>query len=276
MAPKSTSCCAITITAIFECVVLAAALLAIGSTYWLQPQSGVLPGIKSAGLWRVCYTAVDPQDPLKTSPGPDASMAVVLQTSSSRAGAAGDALRQTTTNGSGKEPAASTTVVNDQRLNATKIVSQVREDLKSNFPFISSDSKGCSKNMTLYDNIWGENYSLNLEATRALSLSFAVLSVVKLVSMLCCGCGSRRSSGFPRFIGMVTTVQVLVGWIAWLVYLWIILGIKDSRGAREAVADFVDIPLTKAADPSSYWGHSFWLFLASTVVACVGSFFVCC
>jgi hypothetical protein len=35
------------------------------------------------------------------------------------------------------------------------------------------------------------------------------------------------------------------------------------------------IDVDKAGDVSSYWGYSFWLFLASTLTTSIGAFFGC-
>ena len=50
-------CCAFAF--VLEAIALAAALIAITGTFWLDPvvtdAGSVLPGVENAGLWKVCY-----------------------------------------------------------------------------------------------------------------------------------------------------------------------------------------------------------------------------
>ena len=55
-------CCACAF--VLEAIALAAALIAITGTFWLDPvvtdASSVLPGVENAGLWKVCYPEAPP------------------------------------------------------------------------------------------------------------------------------------------------------------------------------------------------------------------------
>ena len=56
-AKRGGSCCVCSF--VLEVIALAAALIAITGTFWLDPITtdvgSVLPGVEHAGLWKVCY-----------------------------------------------------------------------------------------------------------------------------------------------------------------------------------------------------------------------------
>jgi hypothetical protein len=131
--------------------------------------------------------------------------------------------------------------------------------------------------MSLYSNIWGHDYDNRLQAVRALTLAFLFLGALRLLTLLLCGCCGGEGCTRGAAGGWSTTIQVLCGWAGWLIFLWILLDIRDSRDEqRAAQAVGVQINIGYARDLESYWGHSFWLFLAATVVTTIGGLFGCC
>jgi hypothetical protein len=182
----------------------------------------------------------------------------------------------------------------DRLTNASKVISEIREDITNNLPFTSSASQGCTADTSsFYNDVWGQKFDDRLQAVRALTLAFAFFGVLKLLSLLfCCGggcCGgdgnryyngdgNSSSGGKGRgTLGWLTTLQVMAGWAGWLVFLWILLDIRGNQSAHDKAKE-AGIPIDTAAAGrvESYWGHSFWLFLASTLVTTIGAMFGCC
>jgi hypothetical protein len=182
----------------------------------------------------------------------------------------------------------------DRLTNASKVFSEIREDITNNLPFTSSASQGCTADTSsFYNDVWGQKFDDRLQAVRALTLAFAFFGVLKLLSLLfCCGggcCGgdgnryyngdgNSSSGGKGRgTLGWLTTLQVMAGWAGWLVFLWILLDIRGNQSAHDKAKE-AGIPIDTAAAGrvESYWGHSFWLFLASTLVTTIGAMFGCC
>ena len=163
----------------------------------------------------------------------------------------------------------------DRNVNATKFVADIRADLADNLPFSRKSAKGCTGDVRLYGDIWGHDFQDKMHATRALTLVFIFCGALKVVYVLlgkvCCS--ADGGGGF----GYLTLVQVLSGWAGWLVYLWILINISDSDASRrDAVTAGFRIDLDAADDVQSYWGHSFWLFLAATAATTLGAIFRCC
>ena len=239
----------------------------------------MLPGVKNAGLWRVCYTNPEMPNLLDANTtleevmassetfGLSTVVALGARDAAATERVASDAPRRA----GAPDPAPD----GDRITNATKFVADIRADLAENLPFSRTSAEGCTGDVRLYGDIWGHDFHDKMHATRALTLIFIFCGALKVVYVLlgkmCCGAGG--GGGF----GYLTLVQVLAGWAGWLVYLWILLNISNSDASRrDAVAGGFRIDLDAADDVQSYWGHSFWLFLAATGASTLGAMFGCC
>ena len=239
----------------------------------------MLPGVKNAGLWRVCYTNPEMPNLLDANTTLEEVMAS-SETSGLSAvvalGARDAAATQRVASDAPRRAGAPDPAPDGDRItNATKFVADIRADLAENLPFSRTSAEGCTGDVRLYGDIWGHDFHDKMHATRALTLIFIFCGALKVVYVLlgkmCCGAGG--GGGF----GYLTLVQVLAGWAGWLVYLWILLDISDSDASRrDAVAGGFRIDLDSADKVQSYWGHSFWLFLAATAATTVGAMFGCC
>ena len=239
----------------------------------------MLPGVKNAGLWRVCYTNPEMPNLLDANTtleevmassetsGLSAVVALGARDAAATDRVASDAPRRA----GAPDPAPD----GDRITNATKFVADIRADLAENLPFSRTSAEGCTGDVRLYGDIWGHDFHDKMHATRALTLIFIFCGALKVVYVLlgkmCCGAGG--GGGF----GYLTLVQVLAGWAGWLVYLWILLDISNSDASRrDAVAGGFRLDLDAADDVQSYWGHSFWLFLAATAASTLGAMFGWC
>lgn len=254
-------------------------LCSSGADPLVTAKGSVLPGVKNAGLWRVCYTNPEMPNLLDANTtleevmassetsGLSAVVALGARDAAATQRVASDAPRRA----GAPDPAPE----GDRITNATKFVADIRADLAENLPFSRTSAEGCTGDVRLYGDIWGHDFHDKMHATRALTLIFIFCGALKVVYVLlgkmCCGAGG--GGGF----GYLTLVQVLAGWAGWLVYLWILLDISNSDASRrDAVAGGFIIDLDAADDVQSYWGHSFWLFLAATGATTVGAMFGCC
>ena len=306
-AKRGGSCCVCSF--VLEVIALAAALIAITGTFWLDPITtdvgSVLPGVEHAGLWKVCYPesgvqlaspggvsgddgAVASDDGavaatlFATDPGdPDADAVVsgfaddAPAATPRRAGPAASPTEDETVDSSEKSE--------DRLTNTSFVVSSIRKDLEKNLPWTegSPDDQCVTitgyREMTLYHDIWGNDFSAKVDATRAMTILFVGFGFVRLIyTMVVSVCTGDYASGATCTGGTLTTMQVLAGWAGWLIYLWVLLDISRSVNAHESAAlNGVRIDVDKAGDVSSYWGYSFWLFLASTLTTSIGAFFGC-
>ena len=294
-------CCACAF--VLEAIALAAALIAITGTFWLDPvvtdAGSVLPGVENAGLWKVCYPEAPPvelatPDDIGTSddgavaatlfatdPGdPDADAVV--------SGFADDAPGAPRRAGPPAASAADTTDGSEESLldrltNASDVLTNIQRDLDENLPWTEgSPNSQCVtitgyREMTLYSDVWGHDFKSKVDATRALTILFVGLGFVRLLcSMIVSVCTGDYAAGATCTGGALTTTQVLAGWAGWLIYLWILLDMSRAVDAHaRAAAAGAEIDVEKAGEVSNYWGYSFWLFLASTLVTSVGAFFGC-
>ena len=271
----------------------------------------MLPGVDRAGLWRVCYdkdrpdaggSVISPTSGtaatvqlLSSSTGDTASVVngAPEATAAPAASVAAAPRRAAVVEGEGKGEEEDNS---DRLTNASKVVRDIKEDLTNNLPFTKKSSKGCTDDVSsFYSDVWGQDFDDRLQAVRALTLAFAFCGALKVLSLLfytmCCGCtgggggdgyddGSRdgrRGSGGCGGLGWLTTLQVLAGWAGWLVFLWILLDIRGNQTTHElAEAAGIQIDTSAAKRVESYWGHSFWLFLAATLVTTIGGMFRCC
>lgn len=247
----------------------------------------MLPGVDHAGLFRVCYEP--PDTPGSATPGDPSvqtsatAVQILEQTTNSTAAVISDGAPTdpvaTSTNGDAADPVAT----EDNRLtNTTKIVDDIKEDIMNNLPFSKQSSEGCTDRVNVFfGDIWGEDYQSRFQGTAALAILYAIISAFKFITLvvstvLCGDCFGE----FPRgrsSLGSVTTIQVLAGWAAWLLFLWILLDIKSNDEAHDRAKEAgIAIDTKAAGEVQSYWGHSFWLFLASTLVTSIGGLFGCC
>ena len=163
------------------------------------------------------------------------------------------------------------------------VLSNIRRDLDENLPWTEgSPNSQCVtitgyREMTLYSDVWGHDFGSKVDATRALTIVFVMLGFVRLLhSMIVSVCTGDYAAGATCTGGALTTTQVLAGWAGWLIYLWILLDMSRAVDAHaRAAAAGVEIDVENAGEVSNYWGYSFWLFLASTLVTSVGAFFGC-
>ena len=237
----------------------------------------MLPGVKNAGLWRVCYTNPEMPNLLDANTTLEEVMASSETFGLSTVVALGarDAAATDRVASDAPRRAGATDPDGDRNVNATKFVADIRADLADNLPFSRKSAKGCTGDVRLYGDIWGHDFHDKMHATRALTLVFIFCGALKVVYVLlgkvCCG--ADGGGGF----GYLTLVQVLSGWAGWLVYLWILINISDSDASRrDAITAGFRIDLNAADDVQSYWGHSFWLFLAATAATTLGAIFRCC
>lgn len=254
-------------------------LCSSGADPLVTAKGSVLPGVKNAGLWRVCYTNPEMPNLLDANTTLEEVMAS-SETSGLSAvvalGARDAAATQRVASDAPRRAGAPDPAPDGDRItNATKFVADIRADLAENLPFSRTSAEGCTGDVRLYGDIWGHDFHDKMHATRALTLIFIFCGALKVVYVLlgkmCCGAGG--GGGF----GYLTLVQVLAGWAGWLVYLWILLDISNSDASRrDAVAGGFRIDLDAADDVQSYWGHSFWLFLAATGATTLGAMFGCC
>lgn len=305
MPVKSNNCCVTAVIVLFEVVALAAALIAICSTFWLDPlrtaEGSVLPGVDRAGLWRVCYD--QPDGPSDTGGLEAAPAAVQLLSNPTERKLLQNAPVATDAPASSAPAAPRRAAVieegtteedpTERLTNASQVVADIKGDFENNLPWSKKSAKGCTADVkSFYSDVWGQDFETRLQAVRALTLAFAFFGAIKLLSLLfcgmCCGCcdggdrgGYERDNGGGgggrRGLGWLTTLQVLAGWAGWLVFLWILLDIRGNTSAHEtANAAGIVIDEKAAGRVESYWGHSFWLFLASTLVTTIGAMFGCC
>ena len=237
----------------------------------------MLPCVKNAGLWRVCYTNPEMPNLLDANTTLEEVMASSETFGLSTVVALGarDAAATDRVASDAPRRAGAPDPDGDRNVNATKFVADIRADLADNLPFSRKSAKGCTGDVRLYGDIWGHDFQDKMHATRALTLVFIFCGALKVVYVLlgkvCCG--ADGGGGF----GYLTLVQVLSGLAGWLVYLWILINISDSDASRrDAVTAGFRIDLDAADDVQSYWGHSFWLFLAATAATTLGAIFRCC
>ena len=226
-------CCACAF--VLEAIALAAALIAITGTFWLDPvvtvAGSVLPGVENAGLWKVCYPEAPPvelatPDDIGTSddgavaatlfatdPGdPDADAVV--------SGFADDAPGAPRRAGPPAASAADTTDGSEESLldrltNASDVLTNIQRDLDENLPWTEgSPNSQCVtitgyREMTLYSDVWGHDFKSKVDATRALTILFVGLGFVRLLySMIVSVCTGDYAAGATCTGGALTTTAV--------------------------------------------------------------------
>ena len=302
------SYCALLMVVIFEGVAIIAALVAITGTFWLGapsffsrptlPQASltrtsslrssgadplvtakgsVLPGVKNAGLWRVCYTNPEMPNLLDANTTLEEVMASSETFGLSTVVALGarDAAATDRVASDAPRRAGAPDPDGDRNVNATKFVADIRAVLQGQPPS-REVCEGCTGDVRLYGDIWGHDFQDKMHATRALTLVFIFCVRSRWStssSVRCAAAPTAEEASLPH----PRPAEVLSGWAGWLVYLWILINISDSDASRrDAVTAGFRIDLDAADDVQSYWGHSFWLFLAATAATTLGAIFRCC
>ena len=232
------SYCALLMVVIFEGVAIIAALVAITGTFWLGAPSffsrptlppsfadpdlllrssgadplvtakgSVLPGVKNAGLWRVCYTNPEMPNLLDANTTLEEVMASSETFGLSTVVALGarDAAATDRVASDAPRRAGAPDPDGDRNVNATKFVADIRADLADNLPF-SQSLRRCTGDVRLYGDIWGHDFQDKMHATRALTLVFIFCGALKVVYVLlgkvCCGAdggGGSATSPSSRF-----------------------------------------------------------------------------
>ena len=242
----------------------------------------VLPGLDRAGLWRVCYNE---------RPGDTPGLEVALTSGSAvqLLATSDPALQKNALSQSTGTTAAVDGVVDednnaDRLTNASRILSDIREDLANNLPFGDKSGEGCTQDVrSFYSDVWGQNFDDRLQTVRALTLAFALCGALKIISKIFCfgsggGCGGGGGGGGRCSpLGCLNLIHVLAGWAGWLVFLWIILDIRANTSAHDvAEKSGILIDTAAARRVQSYWGYSFWFFFTSTALTTILACLECC
>lgn len=135
--------------------------------------------------------------------------------------------------------------------------------------FTGDPSNGCSGNVEdLYRNIWGTDYWGYIQATRAFTISFAALGLIKLIMALVVWYKNRnplgKSISAKKLVVVTAFIQLLFGLV--VIGLFTAIYIQVAQDAPDGVLD----------QPSDYWGWCYWGFVAVTGASLIDMIVLCC
>lgn len=268
-------CCAwfgILVYVTLNLAVLLLATVAIAGNYWVdvrgQPTAATAT-VRNAGLWHVCWNV---ESTSERRPQQDVE-GVPISISVNHDGSWFDQWKDWWTPEDSNEsepdrPAPENEEAEPRTRNyLAEGANSFYEDLKSFFR--GDPSNGCSGDVEeVYRDIWGSDYWGYVQATRAFSIAFASVALIKLFVALWVWYRNSnplgKSIGAKRLVLIMAFVQFLFGLV--VVGVFTALYIQVAHSAPEGIMD----------QPKDYWGWCYWAFVGIAGVSLIDMIVLCC